>query len=66
MEHLVDTPTQEATTSDVATTRQKTGAMDLVKAGTVSEMNSEMFEAIASLFEDTAKAILCDYERNEM
>ena len=50
VEDVVHTPIQDATTTDVAVEINVTGAvLDLVRAGTVSEMKSEMCEAMASL-----------------
>ena len=47
---VVHAPIQEATTADVAVEVHDRGAeLDLVRAGTVSEMKSEMCEAMASL-----------------
>ena len=56
IEDMVDTPVQEATLSDVATSSAHTVAQDLVRSSTFSEMRSEMCVVIASLVRD-ARAV---------
>ena len=66
VEDFVDTPLHEATTRDVAMANPDTGALELVRADTVSEMKSEMCEAIPSLVRETCpEGNGCDLEQSE-